>query len=85
MGLLEVWLLPWRPQVLLSFHITADLRVDVGDDLMCSRSYLAVHSVDDTLEAIAGVEILLGEIHSHCLLFQADLIFEILHKILHPV
>ena len=84
MRFLKVWLLPGRPDI-FRFHITAELRVDFGNHLVCSHPCLAVDSLDDTLEAIAGVEILLGEIHGHCILFHRNLINEIFHKILHPV
>jgi hypothetical protein len=82
---LSVWLLPGRSLTFLRFHIAAELRVNFGDHLVYSHPCLAVDSPDDTLETIAGVEVLLGEIHGHCLLLQEDLIFEILDKVLHPV
>lgn len=85
MGFLEVWLLPRWSHLLVRFHIAADLRVDMGDDFVCSNPCLAVDSPDDTLEAFTSIEILLGKIDSHCLLFHVDLIFEVLQKILHPV
>lgn len=82
---LSMRLLPWRSHVLLRFHIAAELRVNFGDHIMCGHPCLAVDSPDDTLETIASVEILFGEIYGHCLLFQGDLIFEILDKVLQPI
>jgi hypothetical protein len=88
---LSVWMLPGRSRTFiffiffLRFHFAAELRVNLGNYLVCSHPCLAEDSLNHTLEAIAGVKVLFGEIHGHCLLFQRDLIFEILDKIHHPV
>lgn len=84
MGFLPMWPLPGRSHTFLRFHIAAELHVNFGNHFVCSHPCLAVDSLDDALETIAGVEVLFGEIHGHCLLFQGDLILEILDKILHP-
>jgi hypothetical protein len=69
-----MWLLPKRSHIFLRFYIAAELRANFGDHLVCSHPCLAVDTLDDTLETIAGVEALLGEIHGHCFLLQEDLI-----------
>lgn len=89
--LFSVWMLPGRSHTFiffiffLRFHFAAELRVNFGNYLVCSYPCFAEDSPDHTLETIARVKVLFGEIHGHCLLFQGDLIFEILDNVHHPV